>query len=71
VKYAKERKASYTHLVMDHNRQWCEIFKEGNQYQKMLEEIIVELEEELNKIPPPVSKVDKLNKKKPKKAIKK
>ena len=54
---AKNKKASYSGLVADHNYNWCNEFKKSpTQYYDMLRDAVKELEIELNKIPAPSSK---------------
>jgi len=56
IEEAKEHEALYTGLVSDHNYNWCNKFKNKGTYEKMLTEIVAELEEELNKLPEPSGK---------------
>ena len=57
LKFAEVRDASYTGLIYDHNRSWCEMFrKDKKTYYNMLNEAIKELEIELDKLQPPSSK---------------
>ena len=53
-KYAEKRQANYVGLVNDHNSSWSNEFKKTKtQYKDMLDKAIKELQEELNKLPPP------------------
>lgn len=56
MKYAEKREASYNGLVSDHNSNWSNTFKKKDEYKKMLEKAIGELEHELNNLPEPSSK---------------
>mgnify|MGYP000926696280 CR=1 FL=1 len=70
LKYAEVREASYVGLVNDHNHNWCESFRPSTYaYRDMLALAIKELEDELNKLPPPSGK-DLEKKVKPKKKTK-
>lgn len=53
IEEAKTHEALYTGLVSDHNYNWCNKFKNKGTYEKMLKEIVDELEIELNKLPEP------------------
>ena len=54
VELADKNEASYAGIVYDHNYNWCKMFKENKgKYKEMLVEAIKELEDELNKLPPP------------------
>lgn len=53
IEEAKEHEALYTGLVSDHNYNWCNKFKNKGTYEKMLIELVDELEIELNKLPEP------------------
>jgi molybdopterin/thiamine biosynthesis adenylyltransferase len=53
IEEAKEHEALYTGLVSDHNYTWCNKFKVKGTYEKMLIEIVEELEKELNALPEP------------------
>jgi hypothetical protein len=54
VEYSENNEAAYTGLVGDHNYNWANQFKASKtKYREMLKAIVQELEDELNKIPPP------------------
>jgi len=53
IKDAKDNEAVYTGLVSDHNYNWCNKFKVKGAYEKMLKELVEELEQEINKLPEP------------------
>jgi ribosomal 50S subunit-associated protein YjgA (DUF615 family) len=53
VELSKKKEAKYTSFSYDHNTTWASKFNQPKNYTKMLEEIIVELENTLNKLPLP------------------
>lgn len=53
LKYASEREANYTGLIVDHNHSYANMFKGKDSYKQQLEKVIKELEEVLNSLPPP------------------
>jgi len=57
IKYAQKRKASYTHLVKDHNSKLCaEFSKSPNRYLMKLKEVKNELKLLLDSIPKPTGR---------------
>ncbi len=73
IELAEKNEASYTGIVYDHNYNWCKMFKENKgKYKEMLVEAIKELEDELNKLPPPSGEdIEKLKQGGPKEAAQK
>ena len=53
LKYANEREANYSGLIVDHNHSHANMFKTAGAYKSNLEKVIKELEEALNSIPAP------------------
>jgi hypothetical protein len=53
IQEASDNEALYTGLVSDHNYNWCQKFKPKGAYEKMLRELVDELEKELYKLPDP------------------
>jgi hypothetical protein len=53
IEEAKENEALYTGLVSDHNYNWCNKFKVKGTYEKMLTDLVDELEKEFAKLPEP------------------
>ena len=51
IEFAKNREASYTGLINDHNSSWCTEFKTSKtRYRDLLIEAVKDLEVELNKL---------------------
>jgi ubiquitin-protein ligase len=54
VELASRNEAAYTGLVQDHNHTWCSQFKQSKtRYKEMLEEVVKQLEDALNKLDKP------------------
>jgi len=72
IDLADKNEASYNGIVYDHNNNWCKQFKENKgKYKEMLIEAIKELEDELNKLPPPSgSDIEKLKEEQKEESIK-
>eukprot|EP01022_Parablepharisma_sp_SALTPOND_P015993 TRINITY_DN22_c0_g3_i1.p1 TRINITY_DN22_c0_g3~~TRINITY_DN22_c0_g3_i1.p1 ORF type:complete len:4095 (+),score=552.02 TRINITY_DN22_c0_g3_i1:5895-18179(+) len=72
VELAEKNEASYSGIVYDHNYNWCKMFKENKgKYKELLVEAIKELEDELNKLPPPSgADIEKLKEESKEEAVK-
>lgn len=54
MELASKNEAAYTGLVQDHNHTWCSQFKQSKtRYKEMLEEVVKQLEDNLNKLDKP------------------
>jgi hypothetical protein len=58
---ASKHEAAYAGLINDHNYSWCSQFKQSKtRYKEMLEEVVKQLEECLNKLDKPTDIVNML-----------
>jgi uncharacterized protein YukE len=58
---ASKNEAAYTGLINDHNQSWCSQFKQSKtRYKEMLEEVVKQLEDALNKLDRPTDIVNML-----------
>ena len=61
IELASKNEAAYTGLINDHNLTWCSQFKQTKtRYKEMLEEVVKQLEEALNRLDRPTDIVSML-----------